>query len=83
MDSLHQTLPTAEAVALPTSDDALLTLRELAAYLRRHEMVVWREVRAGRIPAFKLANRWMVRVGAIRTWIREQEESATAAGAAR
>ena len=70
------------AGTLPSSDDALVTLRELAAYLRRHEMVVWREVKSGRIPAFKVANRWMVRVGAIRAWIREQEEAATTAGAA-
>lgn len=84
MDDLHETTPTTgEMVALPASDDALLTLRELAAYLRRHEMVVWREVKSGRIPGFKLANRWMVRVGAIRVWIREQEEAAAAAVAAR
>ena len=65
-------------VTLPESDDALLTLRELAAYLRRNEMVVWREVKAGRIPAFKIANRWMVRVGAIRAWLRAQEDAAAA-----
>ncbi len=72
MNSLHET--TRDVVTLPASDDALLTLRELAGYLRRHEMVVWREVKAGRIPCFMLAHRWVARVGAIRAWIRSQEE---------
>jgi hypothetical protein len=71
-----------ERGGLPSSDDVLLTLRELATYLRRHEMVVWREAKAGRLPGIKIANRWMFRTGAIRAWLRAQEEAAVAQAAA-
>lgn len=41
--------------------DGLMTIRETAAYLRVHEMTVYRWIREGRIPAFKIGT-WLWRI---------------------
>ena len=42
-------------------DKGLMTIREAAAYLRVHDMTVYRWIREGRIPAFKIGT-WLWRI---------------------
>lgn len=54
---------------LPT----IMTVREVAGYLRMHEMTIYRMARQGEIPAYKVGNRWRFNRGRIEDWLREHE----------
>jgi len=50
-----------------------MTVREVAGYLRMHEMTIYRMARQGEIPAYKVGNRWRFNRGRIEDWLREHE----------
>ncbi len=54
---------------LPT----IMTVREVAGYLRMHEMTIYRMARQGDIPAYKVGNRWRFNRERIQNWLREHE----------
>jgi excisionase family DNA binding protein len=54
---------------LPT----IMTVREVAGYLRMHEMTIYRMARQGDIPAYKVGNRWRFNRERIQSWLREHE----------
>lgn len=51
----------------------IMTIEELAKYLRLHTSTVYRMVRLGQIPASKIGNQWRFRKDVIDSWITEQE----------
>lgn len=42
-------------------DDKLLTLNEVAEYLRVSKLTVWRYIKAGKLPAYKFGRDWRIK----------------------
>lgn len=58
-------------------DEQILTIKEVATYLKVHERTVYRLANKGEIPAFKVSHVWRFRLCDIEQWIRAQMESGT------
>ena len=50
----------------------ILTLREVADYLKVTERTLYRLVQDGKLPAFKVGNSWRFRREDLERWISEQ-----------
>jgi excisionase family DNA binding protein len=60
----------------PTTGPRVLTVRELAAYLRVHQATVYRLLREQKLPAFRVGADWRFSREAIERWmIHEQKRS--------
>lgn len=55
------------------SDD-ILTVKEIADYLKIAEKTAYRFVSEGKIPGFKVGSAWRFRKSEIDRWIAEQEQ---------
>jgi len=55
------------------TDDEILTVKELAAYLKIAEKTAYRFASGGRLPGFKVGGAWRFRQSEIDAWIKEQE----------
>lgn len=55
----------------------VITLKEVAEFLKVHERTVYRLAAKGEIPAFKVANTWRFRRLDIERWIDQQTHAAT------
>jgi excisionase family DNA binding protein len=53
----------------------LLDAKQVAAYLKLHEVTVLRFARQGRLPGFKIGRKWRFRASDIRRWLAEDRES--------
>jgi PTS system nitrogen regulatory IIA component len=53
-------------------DDRLMTVRQLAAYLRLNERTVLKLVQEGALPGVKVGNQWRFRKAMIDTWLDDQ-----------
>ena len=51
----------------------ILTIRELAAYLKMAEKTLYRLAADGKVPGFKVGGAWRFRKGEIDKWIKKQE----------
>ena len=51
----------------------IVTLEEVAKYLRVHKSTVYRMAREGSIPSSKVANQWRFRKARIDEWLMERE----------
>lgn len=51
---------------------AIMTVGEVAKYLRMHRMTIYRMANEGRLPAYKVSNRWRFKKEEIDTWLRRQ-----------
>lgn len=56
------------------SGDEIITIKELASYLKIAEKTAYRFVSEGRIPGFKVGGSWRFRRSEIERWIAEQEQ---------
>lgn len=54
-------------------DDEILTIREVAEYLKIKEKTAYALVARGEIPGFKVGGSWRFRKGELDRWIKEQE----------
>jgi len=52
--------------------DEIMTIQEVAAYLKIKEKTAYRLVAEGKIPGFKVGGSWRFRRGEIESWIDEQ-----------
>jgi excisionase family DNA binding protein len=50
------------------SDDEILTVKELCDLLRLHPTTVYKLVRQGKIPRFRVGNEWRFRRDVIERW---------------
>jgi excisionase family DNA binding protein len=64
----------------PMSDqpDEILTIDEVAAYLKAGKRTVYRLAASGKLPAFKLGGTWRFRRGDLDQWIASRIGKATA-----
>ena len=54
------------------SDDEILTIKEVAAYLKLNEKTAYRLVLDGKIPGFKVGGSWRFKMQDIQKWVNEQ-----------
>ena len=70
----------AEAMALPFSraecfinpmalDDEILTVKEVSELLRVNQSTVYKLIRQGRMPAFRIGSDWRIRTDLIARWM--------------
>ena len=57
-----------------TKPKEVMTVKDVAAYLDVHPMTIYKYVKDGRIPAFKIGDSWRIKRGSIQKWIRENEQ---------
>ena len=62
------------AIAIKPFDDKLLTVKELATYLNCHTSTIYRMIKSGELPCFKLGSDWRFSLKAIDVWIRDNTE---------
>jgi excisionase family DNA binding protein len=53
-------------------DDEILTIRELSTLLRVHPSTVYKLVKRGQIPSFRVGREWRCRKDAIVLWMAER-----------
>lgn len=53
-------------------NDQILTVKEVAEYLKINERTVYRMATAARIPAFKVGTSWRFKKKELDTWIEQQ-----------
>ena len=61
----------AEGDPMTDTDGEILTLEEVAAYLKAGKRTVYRLAQKGEIPAFKLGGTWRFRRSELDSWIAE------------
>ena len=59
--------------------DEIMTIREVALFLRMTEKSIYRYALEGKIPAFKVGGAWRFRKSEIDRWILAQEQRANQA----
>ena len=57
--------------------DELLTLEELAEYLKISKHTLYKMVEKGKLPALKIANQWRFKKLKIEKWLEEHENDYT------
>ena len=50
----------------------LMTMEEIKSYLQLHEMTIYRWVKTGAIPGFKVGGRWRFIRSEIEAWIKSK-----------
>lgn len=50
----------------------MLTISEVATYLKLHELTVRRLAREGELPAFKVGRQWRIKRNLLEAWIEER-----------
>ena len=56
-------------------DDEVLTIKEVAEYLKLTEKTVYRLAAEGKIPGFKVGGSWRFHKDEIREWTRQQTKT--------
>ncbi len=56
----------------------ILTVREVADYLHCHQTTIYRLIRTGQIPAFRLIGSWRFKLDAIDRWMQQAGVTARA-----
>ncbi len=57
---------------MTTKEEKLMTVKEVADYLRLDEHTVYRMARKGEIPAYKVARQWRFKKNALEKWLESQ-----------
>ena len=52
----------------------IMTIKEVAEYLKLKEKTAYKLVAEGKIPGFKVGGSWRFRKSEIETWIKQQSE---------
>jgi excisionase family DNA binding protein len=59
----------------------ILTVSEVSGYLRIHPTTLYRLLKKGQLPAFKIGNDWRISVKAVDRWLKEMESRGSKLGA--
>jgi excisionase family DNA binding protein len=59
--------------AVPDIAPAVMTVTDLARYLKVHPSTVYRLLRTGQLPAFKVGSDWRFNVEEINRWVVKHE----------
>ena len=58
---------------METDDKLVMTVKDLAGYLRVHPTTVYRQLKDGLLPAFKVGSNWRFKVESIDRWCLDQD----------
>jgi len=58
-----------------TESKKILTVKDVADYLDVHPMTIYKYVKGGKIPAFKVGASWRIRNDSMQKWISECEHN--------
>ncbi len=61
---------------LPLQDE-LMTVEEVARYMRLPHSTIYKLLQEGKLPGFKVGRHWRFRRETIMQWVRDQEQAAT------
>jgi len=66
----------------PDGESEIMTLREVADYLKLHHVTVYRFIKTGGLPAFRIGSDWRFQRADLKKWIEAQhvEVASTAPG---
>ena len=53
----------------------VLTLEEVASYLRVHPSTIYRLLKKKQLPAFKVGSDWRFNLESIESWVKERESA--------
>jgi excisionase family DNA binding protein len=73
---VFSTTDLAKIMPSSTADNAIMTIGEVADYLKVTERTIYRLAGAKQIPAFKVGGSWRFSKADIDRWIREQSSTA-------
>lgn len=59
-------------------NDDIMTVKELADYLKIAEKTAYRFASEGKVPGFKVGSAWRFKKAEIDAWIKRQSEASTA-----
>jgi excisionase family DNA binding protein len=65
------------------AEDEILTLKEVADYLKLTERTLYRLTQDGKLPGFKVGNSWRFRLRDIDAWIEDRKAAARREGGGR
>jgi len=57
-----------------TKSKQVMTVKDMADYMDMHPMTIYKYVKDGKIPAFKIGSSWRIRNDSIQKWIKENEQ---------
>ncbi len=60
---------------MPQSEDGVMTVQELAKYLRMKPVTIYKHAATGKLPGFKVGSHWRFKKNSIHTWICAQEQA--------
>jgi excisionase family DNA binding protein len=69
--------------SVPTNEESMpdmMTISEVAKYLKLHELTVRRLAREGELPAFKVGRQWRIKRDLLENWIQERSGKGSPAG---
>ena len=64
-------------MTIPRIPDDVMTIAELSAYLRVHSSTVYRLLKQGALPGFKIGFDWRALRSAIDSWMRAETKKQT------
>jgi len=59
------------------TQDRYLTVAQLSEYLNIHRTTIYRMLREGRLPGFRIGSDWRFSLEAIEEWVRDQMKNST------
>jgi len=62
---------------MPNTGVQILNVSELSEYLRVHKTTIYRLLREGKLPGFRIGGDWRFSVDAIERWQRDQVKTNT------
>jgi excisionase family DNA binding protein len=77
---VEQCLDVGEVRPMDEKSDDVLTIKELAAYLKIPQSTLYKLVREGKIPSQKIGRHWRFRKGGIDRWLDETRSSQADSG---
>ena len=54
---------------------SVMTLKEVAEYLKMKEVTIYKHAQEGKIPCFKVGSKWRFKKETIDKWIEKQEKN--------
>ena len=72
------TVTTTNTSPLHANSSVMMTLEEVAGYLRLHTSTVYRLARAGIIPGVKIGGQWRFNQERVDRWLAQQEAASAA-----
>ncbi|OGW76099.1 MAG: DNA-binding protein [Omnitrophica bacterium RBG_13_46_9] len=59
----------------PNAKPSLMTIDELAKYLRMKKVTIYKHAQEGKLPGFKVGSAWRFKKSTIDKWITDKEHS--------